>query len=159
MITSFLSVTLMLTISKWCVLVTYKFVKQMASPRDSHLLSVFKRMNHRSRRGARRTEPEYMLFLRQENSSIVRAGVIIMQLNVEGLTKAKCTIIKYLMEKPKATAILLQETDYLDLSTLKVFGYNLAACTNSSAPGTATFVKNSASWTPINSSETESEVE
>ena len=68
-----------------------------------------------------------MPFSRQENPFIVRAEVIIMQLNVEGLTKAKCTIIKYLMEKHKATAILLQETDSLHLSTLKVFGYNLAA--------------------------------
>ena len=72
-----------------------------------------------------------------------------MQLNVEGLTKAKCAIIEHLMEKHKATAILLQETHSLNLSKLKIFGFNLAACTNSSTHGTATFVKNSATWTPM----------
>ena len=154
-----LSVTLMLTISKWCVLVTYKFVKRLASPRNSHLLWVFKRTNPRPRRGARRTDPEHMPFSKQANPFVARAGVIIMQLNAEGLTKAKCAVIKHLMEKHKATAIFLQETHSLDPSTLKISGNNLAACNNSSAQRTATFVKNSASWTPINSSKTQSEVE
>ena len=57
-----------------------------------------------------------------------------MQLNAEGLTKAKCAIIKHLMEKHKATAILLQETHSLDLSTLKISGYTLAACINTRSP-------------------------
>ena len=125
--------------------------------RDSHFLWVFKRINPRSRRGTRRIDPEHMLLSRQANPSVLRAGVTIMQLNVEGLTKAKCAIIKHQMEKHKATAILLQET-HLDLSALKISGYNLAACINSSAQGTATFVKNPAGWTPINSSKTEGEV-
>ena len=81
-----------------------------------------------------------------------------MQLNVKGLTKAKCAIPEHVMEKHKATAILLQETHSLDLSRLKILGYNLAACTNSSTHGTATLVKNSASWTPISSLKTDSEV-
>ena len=82
-----------------------------------------------------------------------------MQLNVEGLTKAKCAILEHLMEKHKATAIVLQKTHSVDLFKLKIFGYNLVACTNSSTHGTATFVKNSASWTSISSSKTDSEVE
>ena len=82
-----------------------------------------------------------------------------MQLNVEGLIKAKCEIIEYLMEKHKATTILLQETHFLDLSKLKISGCNLAACTNSGIHGTATFVKNSANWTPISLSKTHSGVE
>ena len=62
-----------------------------------------------------------------------------MQLNVKDLTKEKYAIIEHLMEKHKATAILMQKTHFLDLSKLKIFDYNLAACTNSSTYRTTTF--------------------
>ena len=91
----------------------------MSTPIDSNPLRDGKRINPRPRRAARA-------------QSVVRAAVIIMQLNVEGLTKAKCAILEHLMEKHKATAIVLQKTHSVDLFKLKIFGYNLVACTNSS---------------------------
>ena len=127
--------------------------------RDSNLLWDGKRINPRTRIAVRRTDPEHLPFSEQANLSVVGAGVIIMQINVEGLTKAKYAIVKHLMEKHKATAILWQETHSLDISKLKNSSYNHAVCNNSSADGTATFVKNSASWTPISSSKTDTEVE
>ena len=81
-----------------------------------------------------------------------------MQLNVEGFTKAKRAIINHLTEKHKATAIFLQETHFLDLCKLKIFGYNRAVSSNSSTHETAQFVKNSASWNPISLSKTDSVV-
>ena len=132
----------------------------MSTPVDSNLLQGGKRINPRPRRAARRTDPEHTPFSKQANPSVVRAGVIIMQLNVEGLTKTKCTILELLMEKYNPIAILLQQTHFLDLSKLKILsGYNLATCANSSTHETATFRKNSISWIPISSSKTDSEVE
>ena len=130
----------------------------MSTPSDSNLLRGGKRINPRPRRAARGTDPEHPPFEEQAKSSVVRAGVITIQLNVEGLTKAKCAITEHLMKKCKTIAILLQETYSLDLSELKIFGYNLAACTNSSTHVITSLVKNSASWTPISSSKTDGEV-
>ena len=83
---------------------------------------------------------------------ITQAGVSPLQLNVEGLTRAKCNIIQHLVKKRGVSAILLQETHFMDVFKLKIIGYTLAACTNSNTHGIAKYVKNCAKWKPIASS-------
>jgi len=71
---------------------------------------------------------------------VVRDGVTLLQLNVEGLTKVKVNVLTHLAQAHAVTAILLQETHYKHRSHLKIPGYTLAACTESKVHGTATFV-------------------
>ena len=87
-----------------------------------------------------------MSSLGQAARTAVREGVTLLQLNVEGLTKAKINILEHLVSTHKATTILLQETHVMDTSRLKIAGYTLAAHTESAIHGTATFVKQSAKW-------------
>ena len=87
------------------------------------------------------------------------AGVPLFQLNVEGFTKAKCSIIEHLVLDYEATAILLQETHSLNCSKFSISGYNLAVSTTSKHHGIATFVKCSANWKPIACSSGDSKVE
>ena len=77
---------------------------------------------------------------------VVEKGVTSLQLNVEGLTKAKINVIKHLVQKYNPTATLLQETHASDTSCLKICGYQLAAHTESNVYGIATFVKNASEW-------------
>ena len=72
---------------------------------------------------------------------VVRSGTRLLQLNDEGITKAKISIIKHLADAHDAAAILLQETHADDTSRLKIAGYDLAAHTNSTTHATATFVR------------------
>ena len=69
-----------------------------------------------------------------------------LQLNVEGLTKAKINVIEHLAQKYNPTAILLQETHASDTSRLKICGYRLAADTKSNIYGAASFVRNGSKW-------------
>jgi len=80
---------------------------------------------------------------------VVRDGATLLQLNVEGLTKAKISVLTRLAQAHAVTAILLQETHYKDRSHLKIPGYNLAACTESEVYGTPTCVKHHAKWSAI----------
>jgi len=80
---------------------------------------------------------------------VVRDGVALLQLNVEGLTKAKINVLTHLAQAHAVTAILLQETHYKDRSHLKILGYTLTACTEIEVYGTATFVKHHARWSAI----------
>ena len=80
---------------------------------------------------------------------VVCDGVTLLQLNVEGLTKAKINVLTSLAQTHAVTAILLQDTNCKDRSHLKISGYTLAACTESEVYGTATFVKHHALWSAI----------
>ena len=84
--------------------------------------------------------------LERTEISVVEEGVTLLQLNVEGLTKAKINVIEHLAQKYNPTAILLQETHASDTSRLKICGYQLAAHTKSNIYGTASFVKNGSTW-------------
>ena len=122
-----------------------------------------KRINPRPRNATnaettRTSDPELVPFSGQADP-VVRVGIVTMQLNVEGLTMAMCSIIEQLMDKHKATAISLQETHSMDVSKFKICGYTLAARTNSSIHGTATFVRNSAEWSDIATSQIDCDVE
>ena len=58
--------------------------------------------------------------LERTETFVVEEGVTLLQLNVEGLTKAKINVIEYLAQKYNPTAILLQETHAKDTSRLKI---------------------------------------
>jgi len=85
--------------------------------------------------------PKHVPLSGRTTAAVVRDGVTLLQLNVEGLTKAKINFLTRLAEAHAMTAILLQETHNKDRSHLKIPGYILAACTESAVYGTATFVK------------------
>ena len=89
------------------------------------------------------TIPELVPYSGQVPEGTVRDGLKILQLNVEGLSKQKISIIEQICTKHKVSVILLQETHITDISKLKIAGYELAASTLSNINGTATFIKNS----------------
>ena len=91
-------------------------------------------------------DPNLVPFSGQASHDVIREGVSVLHLNVEGLTKAKTNVIEQLLQKHKATVVLLQETHIKDSSRLKIPGFTLAAHTASDIHGTATFVKNATVW-------------
>ena len=88
-----------------------------------------------------------------QTANVVRSGIRLLQLNVEGITKAKIFIISHLAITYDATAILLQETHADDANRLNIAGYDLAAHTNSSIHRTATFARNSSNRVYVDSCE------
>ena len=95
------------------------------------------------------TIPELVPYLGQVPEGTVPDGLKILQLNVEGLSKQKISIIEQICTKHKVSVILLQETHITDISKLKIAGYELAASTLSNIHGTATFIENSVKWKPV----------
>ncbi len=100
-----------------------------------------------------------MSFLRQAPLNAIREGISVLQLNVEGLTKAKVNIIEHLLQTYKVTAVLLQETHIFERSKLNILGFTLAAYTASNIHGIATFVRNTAKWKLVAVSSSKSSVE
>jgi len=93
--------------------------------------------------------PKHVPLSGQTPALVVRDGVTLLQLNVEGLTKANINVLTRLAQAHAVTAILLHETHHKDRSHLKIPGHTLAACTESEVYGTATFVKHHAKWSAI----------
>jgi len=56
--------------------------------------------------------PKHVPLSGQTPAVVVRDGVTLLQLNVEGLTKAKINVLTRLAQAHAVTAILLQETHY-----------------------------------------------
>ena len=108
-----------------------------------------KRMQILSQFGPSDASPDHVPLLGQ-TPFVVRSGTRLLQLNVEGITKAKISTIKHLADTHDAAAILLQETHANDTNRLKITGYDLVAHTNRTTHGTATFVRSSTSWTCMN---------
>lgn len=77
-------------------------------------------------------------------------GTIMLQLNVEGLTKAKITLMEHILQKQKAITILFQGTHTTDHSHFEIPGLTLAAHTESGVHGISTFVKDSAKYSSSN---------
>lgn len=73
-----------------------------------------------------------------------------LQLNVEGLTEAKITLVKRILQKQKAITILFQGTHTTDRSHFEIPGLTLAAHTESGVHSIATFVKDSAKYSSSN---------
>ena len=114
-------------------------------------------MNHQPQQT--RSSPEHAPLSGRAPTDAVRTGISLLQLNAEGLTKAKVILIEHLLQSTNATAILLQETHVSSSSRLKIPGYTLAAYTESDTHGIATFVHNSAKWRAVAASNPDSDLE
>lgn len=86
-------------------------------------------------------------------------SLVILQLNVEGLTTAKLDVLEQVATKNKATVVLLQETHKENDAILKLPGFTLAGHTKSKHHGTATFIKEAVSWSPAGQCCDDAEVE
>ena len=103
--------------------------------------------------------PEHASFSGRATSVVIRRGLVLLQLNAEGISKAKIQVIEYLATKNLATVILLQETHVTNPDVLNIPGYSLAAYTSSRVHGVATFVQCPTKWRDIASSTLAEEVE
>ena len=72
--------------------------------------------------------------------------LVILQLNVEGLTLPKLDVLEHVTATTKANVVLLQETHKENKTILKLPDITLAGHTNSKYHGLATFVKNYIKW-------------
>ena len=88
-----------------------------------------------------------------------RRELVLLQLNIEGISKAKLEIISHLAMENKVTTILLQEMHATRPDMLTIPGYSLATHTISASYGIATFVIDSAKWHNIASSQPDSDIE
>ena len=88
--------------------------------------------------------PQHAPFSGRATSAVIGRGIVLMQINAEGISKAKTEIITHLATENGATVILLQETHATKPNVLNIPGYNLAAHTISGVHGIATFVLSSA---------------
>ena len=86
-------------------------------------------------------------------------GLAILQLNIEGLTTAKLTILEQIVTSNKATVVLIQETHQVSNSIMKLPGFTLADFTKNKHHGLATLVKSDATWTAVSQSADDAEVE
>ena len=73
--------------------------------------------------------PEHTPFTGRAVPTIIGWELILLQLNVKGISKAKLEIISHLATENKATTILLQETHATRPDMLTIPGYSLAAHT------------------------------
>ena len=103
--------------------------------------------------------PEHAYVSGRATSVAIRRGLVPLQLNTEGISKAKIQVIEHLATKNLATVILLQETHVTNPDVLNIPGYSLAAYTSSRVHGVATFVQCSTKWLDIASSTSAEEVE
>jgi len=80
-----------------------------------------------------------------------------MQLNVEGLSKARADVIRRISDEEKIDILDTQETHtHYQCQLMKretIPDYSIAGATYHSKYGTATYVKNDLKWNPINSSD------
>lgn len=104
-------------------------------------------------------KPRTALFSERAAPVVEGVGATILQLNVEGLTNAKLTIIEQLAYTNKATIILLQETHCVATEKLTIPEFTLAAHTLNKHHGLATFVKQNTDWSLEAQSADDSELE
>lgn len=79
-----------------------------------------------------------------------------MQLNVEGLSKAKADVLRRILDDENIDILAIQETHTQDQDQLMkrgtISGYSIAGVTYNSKYGTASYVKNDLRWIHIKSS-------
>ena len=83
-------------------------------------------------------------------------GPNILQLNVEGLTRAKCEVIQHLAAKHAISVILLQETHSPSDDKLNICGFTVVGAVHSLKLGVATLVRNDLSSKLIDTTEPDS---
>ena len=92
-------------------------------------------------------------------SFVIGCRVVVLQLNTEGISKAKTQVIEHLVSKSGATVILLQETHATNPNSLKIPGYSLAAHTSSRVHDMVTVMSSSLRWQAIASSSPTNDLE
>ena len=92
-------------------------------------------------------------------TAIPGPGLVLLQLNVEGLTTAKLNIIQQIITKNNVIFVLLQETHTDNNKFLKLPGLSLTAHTDNKHHGIATYVRTDISWTAIAQSADDAEIE
>ena len=103
--------------------------------------------------------PEHVHFSGRAVPTIIGQELFLLQLNVEGIFKAKLKIITHLATENKANTILLQEMHAKRPDMLTIPGYSLAAHTISDSYGIDTFIIDSAKWHKIAFSQPDSDIE
>ena len=104
-------------------------------------------------------EPCSALFSEPAAAVVEDDGSTILQLNVEGLTNSKLTIIEQLAHTNKVTAILLQETHCETTEKLTIPEFTLASHILNKQHGLATFVRQDIEWSLETQSEDYSQLE
>ena len=92
-------------------------------------------------------------------SAVESQGLTVLQLNVEGLTTAKLSVLEHVATTNKATVVLLQETHKESDTILKLPGFTLAGYTKCKHHGLASFVISYVSWSHVAQSADEAEVD
>ena len=104
--------------------------------------------------------PEHMPCSRQTPSvGVIGDGVSVLQLNIEGLTGAKVSVLERIIGEHKPSVVLVQETHVQDISRLKIPGCSSAASTRSDTHGIATFVQHQLKWHELGTSDVDSSLE
>ena len=103
--------------------------------------------------------PEHASFTGRAISVVIRRGLVLLQLNAEGISKAIIQVIEHIATNNLAKVILLQETHVTNPDVLNIPGYSLDAHTSSRIHGVATFMQCSTKWRDIASSTPAEEVE
>ena len=83
----------------------------------------------------------------------------ILQLNIEGLTASKMSVLHHLAIQSEALVVLLQETHCISADRLVLPNYQLAGFSLSRKHGLATFVHERLKWILFDQSPTTSEIE
>ena len=102
---------------------------------------------------------EHASFSGQAVPTVIVWELVLLQQNIEGISKTKLEIISHLAMENKATTILLQEMHATRPDVLTIPGYSFAAHTISDSYGIATFVIDSAKWNKITFSQPGSDIE
>ncbi|XP_076823231.1 uncharacterized protein LOC143469422 [Clavelina lepadiformis] len=99
-------------------------------------------------------------FLGRGSSSVEKyRRPTVLQLNTEGITASKISVIEHLANKHQALIIVLQETHCTSMDKLVITNFTLAGATLSRKHGLATFVHDQLSWTLEDQSPAHSELE
>ncbi|KAL7864615.1 hypothetical protein AOLI_G00160350 [Acnodon oligacanthus] len=87
-----------------------------------------------------------------DTPSVENQGLLVLQLNVEGLTIAKLKVIRHLADFNNVAVVLLQKTHWVYDDNLKLPGFLLTGSIHSKKHGMATFVRERLSWSATSQS-------
>ena len=91
--------------------------------------------------------------------TVENQGLSVLQLNADGLTKAKLEVIRQLADSNQVAVVLLQETHRTTVDNLKLPGFLLAGSIPSKHHGMATFVRTGITWSAVKRSPPDSNIE
>ena len=90
---------------------------------------------------------------------MIVSKVTILQLNTEGLTRAKRDLIRHIADKYSANVLLIQETHICDDAELNIEGFSLTDHVPNKHHGLATYARDGVDPAPTNKSPNESSIE